>query len=272
MNTDYASHLSSILESRLSTSPRGLPTKEVIGSTFRWDMSRPLILDPMRKLNFTHSFGEAAWIISGDNSLVGIRQYLKKWEDFSDDGVTLNGAYGPPFREQMSYIIKTLSEDRFSRQAVLTIWRQRPGQSKDIPCTVALQFLIREGALHVIASMRSSDAWWGLPYDISTFSFMAYAVAIHLPVIPKLGNGVLNIGSAHIYENFFTAARELISANTLQLADYNLSPEILGQLNKSERLEVFISRLRYLANECRSKDADVPALTNEVLGSPTWTD
>lgn len=266
--TPYASHLANILESKLETSPRGLPTKELIGTTFRWDLARPLILDPIRKLNYTHSFGEAAWIVSGDNSLGGIKRYLRKWADFSDDGFTLNGAYGPPFREQLAYIVKTLNADRFSRQAVMTIWRPRPTPSKDIPCTVAIQFLIREGKLHVVVSMRSSDAWWGLPYDISTFAFMAYAVAMHLNNPPELGEGVLNIGSAHIYENFFHAATDLVLENNNPRADYALNTRRFHHAQIEDRLDYFIQALRELAEDAKRPmaAADTCAIVQEHLG------
>lgn len=268
MKTPYATHLGNILESKLHTSPRGLKTQEIIGATYRWDMARPLILDPVRRLNYVHSFGEAAWIISGDNSLGGIKRYLRKWADFSDDGFTLNGAYGPPFRDQLAYVVKTLKADPFSRQAVMTIWRPRPAPSKDIPCTVAIQFVIREEKLQAIVSMRSSDAWWGLPYDISTFAFMSYAVAMHLDNPPELGEGILNIGSAHIYENFFQSAKDLVLENNNPPVNYKLDTRRFNHAPVEDRLGLLVQALKELAEDAKRPKAagGVSASVQEYLG------
>ncbi len=37
---------------------------------------------------------ELLWILRGSNSVSEISHYNKNWANFSDDGVTLNGAYG----------------------------------------------------------------------------------------------------------------------------------------------------------------------------------
>ena len=61
---------------------------------------------------------------------------------------------------------------------IINIWRENPRSSKDIPCTLSLQFFLREASdqlwLHTIATMRSNDAWLGVPYD--TFNFNHHVV------------------------------------------------------------------------------------------------
>lgn len=266
MMSDYAAHLERILTSNMETSPRGMPTKEVIGSVYRWDLATPLILDETRQLNYRFALGEPAWILSGDNSLSGAMRYLKQWEQFSDDGMTLNGAYGPPFRDQLGYVVDALTRDPFSRQAVMTIWRPRPATSKDIPCTVALQFLLRDGNLDLAVTMRSSDAWRGLPYDLMTFSMMAYTVAALLgdddgDGTPRLGTGHLFIGSAHLYEPHYDEALRLVMSNKPQDAKHYLDPRRLtARTSRVNRIDSVISELRMLAEEARVKNTDLDHL------------
>jgi len=214
---------------------RGRTNKELLSYRTLWDMERPVIACPHRKLGYRFMLAEAAWILSGDNRLNQVAPYSKHISRFSDDGRTLSGAYGPPFVEQAGYIARTLAADRASRQAVVTIWRPRPGPSNDIPCTVALQWIIRkstssqEDLLHCVATMRSSDAWTGVPYDVFAFSMMSAYVAIalreHLKhewkrlgmrssdrerLISrlKLGTLFLTAGSAHLYKQDWEDASE----------------------------------------------------------------
>ena len=50
-------------------------------------------------------------------------------------------------------------------------------QHKDIPCTVSLQFLIRENKLHLFVNMRSNDVFLGLPHDIFCFTMIQEIIA-----------------------------------------------------------------------------------------------
>jgi len=125
--------------------PRGLDIYEAIGTNLWLDMNYPILTINERRLNYKFMAGEAFWILSGDNSVDGITRYCKKMVDYSDDGVTLFGAYGPRIFSQMPYILVKLRQDMHSRQAVINIWRENPPlDTKDPPCNTQLQFFIRD--------------------------------------------------------------------------------------------------------------------------------
>lgn len=185
---------------------RGRTSSELLAHRTVWPMSRPVVLCPDRRLGYRFLAAEAAWILSGSNRLDEIVPYARHLIETSDDGEFLTGSYGPPWVDQLPYLTRTLAADVASRQAVSTIWRPRPGASKDVPCTIALQFIVRPGAvgptLHTVASMRSSDAWLGVPYDVHAFSMCAAFLALTLrdrlgPL--QLGNLYLTAGSQHLY-------------------------------------------------------------------------
>lgn len=185
--------------------PRGLLVKELIGYQYTIDMNNPVLSLPSRKMNYAFMFGEAAWICSGSNWLDDLTPYMKRYKDFSDDGVFLNGAYGVKVIEQVAYVADTLQRDRDSRQAVINIWRERPAQSKDIPCTINMQFFIRDG-IQMVVNMRSQDAVLGFSYDIFTFSAVANLVRVLLRkrgINVPLGTLTVSIGSFHVYEQHF---------------------------------------------------------------------
>jgi thymidylate synthase len=173
-------------------------------------MEWPVVTVKERELGYKFMAAEAAWILSGDNRVRSIRPYSKAISNFSDDGHFFHGAYGPMIRDQLHFVIDALNADKDTRQAVMTIWRPNPRPSKDIPCTVSVQFLIRDGLLHVVDTMRSSDLWLGWPYDIFNFSMLARYVICHLKQKPELGVIVLQAGSAHLYEQNWLPAQAIV--------------------------------------------------------------
>lgn len=201
--------------------PRDRRTLEILGYQSRWDMNEPLVRCPNRKLNPKFAAAESLWIISGSNLLEPPAAQAHYLRNFSDDGVTLSGAYGPKFVDQLPYVVNALTQSRASRQAVCTLWRERPGPSKDVPCTIALQWLIRDGQLHCVTSMRSSDAWLGIPYDVWAFSVMSKLVLLRLTReadLPlELGELILTCGSQHLYAIDWVAAEKC--AMTLEELD-----------------------------------------------------
>lgn len=195
------------------TKPRGLTCKEIIGHQTVVDMNYPVTtLRP--KLGYRFLAAEAWWILSGKNDVASIAPYSRHIANFSDDGERFFGAYGPKIMEQISYAIESIVQDVWCRQSVVDIWRPNPPKSKDIPCTLSAQFLLRPHVdgmgieslrLHCIDTMRSSDAWLGWPYDCMNFSMLSAYVALSLRY--KIGRRVelgelhLTAGSQHLYVN-----------------------------------------------------------------------
>lgn len=180
-------------------SPRGQNVLELNHYTSVIDMRYPVLRDPLRKLNYRFMAAEALWIIEGSDKLEDLIRYNPNMAAFSDDGVTLSGAYGPRIRDQIWYVVSKLTEDRDTRQATLSIWRPNPSSSKDIPCTVAIDFKIRDDKLNLHVFMRSSDIWLGLPYDVFSFSCVAYLVCSILSGVSP-GTLYLTAASSHLYE------------------------------------------------------------------------
>lgn len=198
--------LSDLIDNGKSICPRGEKTFEIMQRTMVVDMRRPVLTVPGRKLNYKFMAAEAFWILSGDNRVETIAPYNENISKFSDDGVKFHGAYGPKIVDQMSYVVGKLLEDSHTRQAGLTIWRECPPKTKDVPCTVAMFFYIRGNKLHASVYMRSSDIWLGVPYDVFNFSMIAHCVCAFYNSasdgFSQIEPGLLHLtaGSSHIYE------------------------------------------------------------------------
>lgn len=209
----WLSTLHRLLQAK-KTSPRNFETREIINHTSVVDMSDPIVKIKARKMNYTFMYGEAYWILWGSNMAQDIVPYCKPIAKFSDDGVRFDGAYGPMVVQQIRYCVDCLNSDPLSRQAVMSIWRPNPRPSKDIPCTVSLQFLIRDGKIHCIANMRSSDIWLGWVYDVFNFSCVANYIRLSLSNSDSisLGNLYLNAASQHLYESDAEKAQKVIDS------------------------------------------------------------
>lgn len=188
--------------------PRGLINREVRHHTVKFQMSYPVVHERSRKLSYKFMAAEALWILNGSDELDFHHEIRSKLEPYSDDLVHLNGAYGIPFANQVRYCCEKIHEDRDTRQAVINLWKPSPKPSKDIPCTVAMQFLVRHDTLHCSVFMRSSDVWMGLPYDMFSFTMMAHHVAANVGA--DLGNCCITAGSSHLYQKDFAGAEDVL--------------------------------------------------------------
>jgi thymidylate synthase len=204
-----------------NVSPRGAKTREILHSTVHLDSRLCVLKNPVRKLSYRFMAAEAYWIMSGSDQVAEIAPYNARIHEFSDNGVDYFGAYGPKVVAQKDYVVKKLRDDRDSRQAGLTIWRENPPQTKDVPCTVAMFFQLRSSFLHCQVFMRSSDVWLGLPYDMFNFSMIVHGICAELnsgvdptSTFGKLAiPGVLSItmASSHLYEQNTAAAGECVN-------------------------------------------------------------
>lgn len=236
-NFKWLSELSWAFNKGNDVTPRGQLTKEVLQQTSIVNMRRPVITLPERKLSTKFLGGEAYWILSGDNRVETIAPYNKNIVNYSDDGKTFFGAYGPRIVSQLDYVVNKLKSDADTRQAVLTIWRENPPETKDVPCTVAVHFMIRDHKLNCHVYMRSNDLWLGFPYDVFNFSMLSHLMCCRLNASAATNGDVVRPGmlyhtasSRHIYEQHFEQVEQLI--NQYNLAD--MSMEELKSLETAE--------------------------------------
>ena len=252
---------------------RGWRTMELMPHTISFPMDKPIVQSWIRKLGYRFLCAEAWWILSGDDRVSTIQPYAKMINDFSDDGERFQGAYGPRFRYQYSYVLHMLKKDPSTRQAVMTIWRANPGESKDIPCTVSLHWMTRKNKIHCFAHMRSSDAWLGAPYDWFNFTMMTLALIADLRMSTgkhyELGHLHFTADSCHLYERNWTGAmdciqesfkeEQLIQVTSDNIVHSNHLIEILGGLKdgKISNTNQHIPFARKLAERTSQRQTEV---------------
>ncbi len=209
INQLYIKLLKTLLDEGAPVSPRGSATVEIRPMLLILEdaMSNVITL-PARKLNYSFMVAEWWWMLAGCDDVASISFYNKNIARFSDDGVSFYGAYGPRWREQLDYVISKLKTDRDTRQAVITTWRPSPPVTKDVPCTISMQYMIRDDGLEATVCMRSSDAWLGIPYDIFNFTTLLNTIASQVNAYPRKLSLIL--GSSHLYREHVESAERVI--------------------------------------------------------------
>lgn len=247
-NAVWTDNLASVLYRGMVVSPRSGSdftgkTREIINFESSIDMRFPVVTIPRRRLGYRFLAAEARWIINGDNRVATIAPYSPVIHNFSDDGVTFFGAYGPRVKAQLQGVVDTLAADFATRQAVLTVWRQNPPKTKDIPCTVAIQWLIRNGRIHCIDTMRSSDLWLGWPYDVFNFTMLTAIIILMLRaqynVDFALGDLSLRAGSQHLYERDWESSKKCV----LGVDAVEYAPLDLRYFQDADDLISFLSKM-----------------------------
>lgn len=205
---------------------------------------------PQRKWNKYLPWVESLWLALGMNDLDKLPgRYVKNLYNYSDDGRTWRGGYGPRLRayngiatdynisdakhrhitagyintvDQLRYVVETLKQDLYTRQAVIQIGDpvkddfELDGslkKTKDYPCSRTLQFMVSsDGLLDCTLYIRSNDIMYGLSaVNVFNWTLMQEYVAniVGVPV----GRYYHIVNNLHVYERHTEKLRQLAELN-----------------------------------------------------------
>jgi len=181
------------------------------------DLLAPTVIlkDPRSRISATATRGrlisalaEFSWYMAGSADLDFIRYYIPHYPPEEGTGA-LREAYGPrllgtgefgkPFN-QIDRVIERLRSKPDTRRAVIALLEPddlEPGQA-EAPCTAALQFIRRRERLHMVAMMRSNDAYMGFTHDVFCFTMIQEIIARALGI--RVGDYHHFATSLHLYE------------------------------------------------------------------------
>ncbi len=174
---------------------RGLTTRELLGGQLTHIAGH---IAGRRGLNTALGYMELCQLIAGVFDRKALARVAPKARL---DLFTKQAAYGPriyksPDEDQLEDALYELGHSPGSRRAM--IYMATPDEENPLrPCTNSIQFLVRDGLVHTVVSMRSWDLYLGAPYDLIMFGGLNMLVAQVLGHQP--GNVTVSAGSAHIY-------------------------------------------------------------------------
>lgn len=217
----------------------GHKIKILPGVNFQIDVEKegfPILT--LRKNPIKSPIAEQVWFITGNKDTTFLRQYTKMWDEFIEADGTITSAYGYRWRhhfgrDQLGQLIKHLEQEPHSRQGVIVTWDPSDDglygknligtYKKNAPCPFSFTVNIIGGRLHLHNIVRSNDMMLGCPFDTFGFCLLMYALAQKLKVKP--GIYTHSISNAHIYDNHYAGATELINRTNDHANIFPVLPE-----------------------------------------------
>jgi thymidylate synthase len=245
-----------------------------------------------RKSNIFAMIAETFWVLAGDDRVDPFLSFfLPRAADFSDDGKTWRGAYGPRMFEhdQMNGAVSAFVNDgKETRRSLVSIYmpdRDTPksletrygmDKSKDIPCNNMMHFYVTpDNKFHMNLTQRSGDVIWGMG-SINVFEFtliqemMLYYVNQATNGDIELGNYNHMVVNLHLYDKTSMQAvdaidqqQEFLKVTGTKKATFTNKPD--GNINDSMH---FFSELVSVYTKFIQGDFFTPAalmLTDEVF-------
>lgn len=200
-----------LLDKGRHVSPRGQLVNEIENYNYELPPFVRFASFKNRKLSIPYLKKEFLWYLRGDKFDTSITEHASMWKLIMNKDGSFNSNYGQYFfgENQFKQVLKILSEDKDSRRASILLLTKDHVMSdtKDVPCTYALNFRIRDNTLNMTVHMRSQDAIYGMGNDAPIFSFihemMYNALQRYYPNI-KYGMYHHFVDSFHIYEKHFS--------------------------------------------------------------------
>lgn len=157
--------------------------------------------------------------IAGDMASLG-PIYGKQWRDFG--GV-----------DQLAKVIEGIKQDPYGRRHIVSAWNAADLDKMALPpCHYAFQFYVNDGELSCKFTMRSTDIFLGLPFSIASYALLTHMVA-HVTGL-QVGELIVDLGDAHIYNNHIYQVRELLSRTSHSAPEL----EIVGDVNSIDDFSI----------------------------------
>lgn len=186
------SHSNTMQDKDVTNNP-DYDTKEMIGYSFMlndWDDRDDVVVALLGEEARVYCEQELIDRVSGQPLNPGNSYKMRKevWNDFLRSG-RFSYTYPERMHDQLFQMINHLKYNKESRQSIVTIYDKHDdmmniGGRKRIPCSMYYHFMIREGGLTIVYTMRSCDFYTHMPIDIWLATGILEYVAAMLKIPP----------------------------------------------------------------------------------------
>jgi thymidylate synthase len=216
-------------KSSLRNKGRRGDTVELLGVSLRISQPRARLSRSENRDKPFSALGELLWYLARSDKLEFIQPYVGEYRNDAVNGV-IHGAYGPRLFamrgniDQLQNVADLLTNRPDSRRAAVQIFNAEDiaSEHKEIPCTTTLQFLLRGKRLHLSVTLRSNDAYWGLPHDVFCFTMLQEMMARRLGM--ELGEYYQYVGSMHVYERHLGQMGEYVAEGHQKAVEMPVMP------------------------------------------------
>jgi thymidylate synthase len=260
---EYLNALQNILENGEDRPDRtGVGTKSIFGLQMRFDLTQGFPAVTTKKLAWKSVVSELLWFIEGSGDEYRLREilygnrYIEKKTIWTDNASApywtqrrhqrhpgdLGRIYGVQWRrwrkpliavnkvvlqnhDQLLELVAGIKSDPYSRRHIITAWN--PGELDLMalpPCHMMSQFYVSNGKLSCQMYQRSADMFLGIPFNIASYALFTHMLAQVCNL--DVGELIITIGDAHIYNNHVDQVMEQLSRKPLPLPTLNLNSDV----------------------------------------------
>lgn len=259
----YLDTLRNILENgELRPDRTGVGTIGIFGLQMRFDLTEGFPAVTTKKLAWRSVVSELLWFIEGSGDEYRLKEILHG-ERYSDKKTIwtdnaradywvkkrlqrhpgdLGRVYGVQWRrwrkplvrinkvilqnhDQLLELISGIKDDPYSRRHIITAWN--PGELDLMalpPCHMMSQFYIANGKLSCHMYQRSADMFLGIPFNIASYALFTHMIAQVCNL--EVGDLIISIGDAHIYQNHVAQVTEQLSRTPMMMPTLELNSDI----------------------------------------------
>ena len=160
--------------------------------------------------------------------------YGFQWRHFGADYINHETDYQDQGIDQLQWILDEIKSNPSSRRLVLSAWNPNDLDKMALPpCHIMVQFNIEGEYIDAQLYQRSGDMFLGVPFNISSYSFLLHIIGKISGYIPRYLIHV--IGDTHIYENHIDAVREQLLRVPSTFPTFNIKGiENIDTINESD--------------------------------------
>jgi len=216
----YNMLLAKILDKGVEKKDRtGVGTLSIFAPTpLSFDLSKGFPLVGIKFTSLKNIAVELLWLLSGSTNIKPLNeQGCHIWDEWADEHGELGNIYGAQWRgtsggkDQIAELVEALIANPEGRRHVVSAWNVEQLNTMALhPCHYSFQCYVANGALSLSVTLRSSDVFLGLPYNIASYALLTHILARAAGL--EVGElRVIFTGDAHLYSNHLELARQIVA-------------------------------------------------------------
>lgn len=194
----------------------------------------------LKKTNYRAAIDEQQWFLTGSNNINDLPERSRfVWKDWADKNGSIKQAYGKQLINdrvnQIEYLLNNMINSPEASSHLLSYWNPETAVSGDWalpPCHyTSVYYLFKQQSsrhsnkmsykLNTHVTMRSSDVFIGLPFNLVQYSYLMQLLTTYLTLrcnkdLYLINDLAFTLVDAHIYDNQVDAINKMF-ANILNI-------------------------------------------------------
>lgn len=224
----YLELLRDILENGEARGDRtGTGTLSVFGRQLRYDLSEGFPVVTTKRIHMKSVIHELLWFLSGDTNVRYLQENgVRIWNEWADENGDLGPVYGSQWRawetpegkriDQIAEVVESIRNNPSSRRHLISAWNVAEIDNMKLPpCHYTFQFYVAKGKLSCMFTMRSSDTFLGLPFNLAQYALLTHMIAQQCDLEP--GELIYSGADVHIYNDHLEQVKLQLTREPLPL-------------------------------------------------------